>query len=278
MKRIGIITIALAFMAGSSLFAADINAISAAKQQINQDKVIVPIELKNSVPMAALDMPLQFSEGVVLEEVQFDFEDSRSADFDFKWAKIDNVDRTVIIGLIPMVYGEKPDLPVGSGEIARLVFTVEDPNVETIELTPTTFENPSHSLMLVYSDHSGGPVQARDIVPEFGNISVPLDGDPGPAEIMPSNYSLKQNAPNPFNPSTDIAYSLPAPGHVTLTIYNVLGQNVRTLVDEFQDAGHKSVVWNGRDNSGSTVASGVYFYHLKAGEKFSATKKMMMLK
>jgi hypothetical protein len=280
MRRIGIIIVALLFTIGSSLYAAGINAVKAtAEMQTDMDKVIVPIELQNAVPMTALDLPLKFSDGVVLEEVLFDFEKSRSADFDFKWAKIDNADNTVIIGLIPMVYGEKSDLPAGSGEIARLVFSVEDPNIETIELTPTTMENPSHSLMLVYTDYTGGSVQSKDLVPEFSGISVPIQRNTEePEDLVPTDFGLKQNAPNPFNPKTSINYSLPKACNVTLTVYNVLGQNVRTLINEFQEAGYKSVIWDGCDNGGNTVASGIYFYHLEAGDQFSATKKMMMLK
>jgi|GEM_PF-1278008 len=94
---------------------------------------------------------------------------------------------------------------------------------------------------------------------------------------IPKTYELFQNYPNPFNPETQIRYDLPVSGHVKLTVYNVLGQKVKVLVDGIQDAGHKSVIWNGKDNAGQEVASGIYFYKIRA-ENFQKTKKMLLLK
>ncbi len=89
---------------------------------------------------------------------------------------------------------------------------------------------------------------------------------------MPTTFALGQNYPNPFNPTTVIRYQLPVSNRVTLKIYNVLGQEVKTLVDEVQDVGFKSVQW---DASG--IASGVYFYRIQAGT-FVASKKLLLLK
>lgn len=94
---------------------------------------------------------------------------------------------------------------------------------------------------------------------------------------IPKVYQLFQNYPNPFNPETQIRYDLPASGHVKLTVYNVLGQKVKVLVDEVQDAGYKSVIWDGKDNSGKDVASGIYFFKIEA-QNFDKTKKMVLLK
>ena len=88
---------------------------------------------------------------------------------------------------------------------------------------------------------------------------------------------LEQNSPNPFNPTTAISYTLASRENVSLAIYDVGGKLVRTLESGSRDLGTHSVSWDGRDNAGSTVGSGVYFYRLDAG-KFSATKKMVMLK
>jgi len=89
---------------------------------------------------------------------------------------------------------------------------------------------------------------------------------------LPSAISLSQNYPNPFNPSTTIRYELPKASHVTLKVFNVLGQEVAVLVDEMQDAGFKSVAW---DASG--FASGVYFYRMQAGTIIE-TKKLILIK
>ena len=94
---------------------------------------------------------------------------------------------------------------------------------------------------------------------------------------MPAAYELAQNYPNPFNPSTTIQFAVPAAEQVTLNIYNITGQLVETLVNDNLDAGFHQVVWNGSNLHGSQVASGMYFYHLQAGE-FKQIKKMFLLK
>jgi hypothetical protein len=94
---------------------------------------------------------------------------------------------------------------------------------------------------------------------------------------VPREFSLSQNHPNPFNPATSIQYSLPTRSHVVLEVYNLLGQKVTTLVDEVKEAGMHQVIWNGNDNQGNTVTSGVYFYRIKA-DNFSEVKKMVLMK
>ncbi len=96
-------------------------------------------------------------------------------------------------------------------------------------------------------------------------------------EDIPQVNALAQNYPNPFNPETSIAFSMKEAGRVTVDVYNVKGQKVKTLVDEYRQAGNHSVVWNGRDENNSKVASGVYFYKMRNG-KFSSTKKMILMK
>jgi hypothetical protein len=88
----------------------------------------------------------------------------------------------------------------------------------------------------------------------------------------PTKFELYQNYPNPFNPTTTIEYDLPINGPVRISMYNILGEEVRVLVDAVQEAGHQSTILNGND-----LASGVYFYHLHAGS-FSETKKMVLMK
>ena len=100
-----------------------------------------------------------------------------------------------------------------------------------------------------------------------------VQGGPG----GPAAFSLAPNYPNPFNPSTTIAYALPAPGRVRLTVYNLLGQPVRRLFEGARAAGHFSVQWDGRDDGGRPLASGVYLYRLEAGGK-SLSRRMLLLK
>ena len=98
-------------------------------------------------------------------------------------------------------------------------------------------------------------------------------------ESLPTAYALEKNFPNPFNPSTTIQYSIPADaaGHVELVIYNMTGQKVRTLVSGAQEAGYYNIVWNGADDAGEVVASGIYLYKLVSGN-FSKIEKMTFIK
>ena len=89
---------------------------------------------------------------------------------------------------------------------------------------------------------------------------------------VPKEFSLGQNYPNPFNPVTRFEYALPVDAHVRLQVFNVLGEVLRTVMDERQSAGYKSV-----DFDGSSLPSGVYFYRLKAG-RFVAVKKMLLIR
>jgi hypothetical protein len=97
------------------------------------------------------------------------------------------------------------------------------------------------------------------------------------AEQLPDSYMLDQNFPNPFNPTTTIRYALPEAGHVSLRVYNILGQTVKSLVSEAQTAGWHEIIWDGTGERGKTVASGIYFYEIKSG-KFEKSKKMLLLK
>ncbi len=93
---------------------------------------------------------------------------------------------------------------------------------------------------------------------------------------LPSTIKLNQNYPNPFNPSTYISYQLPESCNVTLKIYDVLGREIKTLVDSHQNTGEHSIVWNGTSDSNSSVCSGMYFYCLKTGTT-KLLKKMMLV-
>ncbi len=94
----------------------------------------------------------------------------------------------------------------------------------------------------------------------------------GKTSMVPEAFGLEQNYPNPFNPSTVINYQLPVNSHVMLKLYDLLGQEIKTLVDEMQDAGTKSVKLEA-----SEFASGIYYYRLVAGS-FSETRKMLLVK
>jgi hypothetical protein len=101
----------------------------------------------------------------------------------------------------------------------------------------------------------------------------------GAVEIaaVPTVFALAQNYPNPFNPSTTIKYQIATDANVTLDVYNLQGQKIRALVAKEQKAGYYSVVWDGRNEAGQTVSSGLYLYRVQAGS-FVATHKMLLIK
>ncbi|MBN1348982.1 T9SS type A sorting domain-containing protein [candidate division KSB1 bacterium] len=122
--------------------------------------------------------------------------------------------------------------------------------------------------------HSFGTmkIELRDEA-DFG-VNVGVDPDFKAALVT---YSLEQNYPNPFNPETHIHYSLPEMQNVKLIVYNMLGQKIRTLVNTSVQAGHHSVVWDGMDESGNVVPTGIYIYRMRAGD-FLESRKMLMIK
>jgi hypothetical protein len=106
----------------------------------------------------------------------------------------------------------------------------------------------------------------------------PVVGVEDQGENNPAEFTLHQNYPNPFNPVTRIRYEILNQTYVALKITNIQGQEVRTLVNKEQPVGNYEVLWDGRDNSGKQVASGVYMYKLEAGQGFVQTRKMVLLR
>jgi len=106
---------------------------------------------------------------------------------------------------------------------------------------------------------------------------VLTDITPVVEDLLPTSIFLSQNYPNPFNPTTTIDYTVPRRSRVNLSIYNILGQNITTLVDRNETAGQYSVQWDGVDNKSRPVASGIYFYRLRVDD-FIESKKMILLK
>ncbi len=110
----------------------------------------------------------------------------------------------------------------------------------------------------------------------YGDAPTDVD-DERADDNLPKEYALSQNYPNPFNPNTTIAYALPKRSHVKITVINILGQEVVTLLNEDKPAGQYTAVWAGVNSNGRPVATGVYFYRITAGD-YIETKKMLLLK
>jgi len=133
-----------------------------------------------------------------------------------------------------------------------------DGHREVVAIVPWTGGNPVANLKGLY-------------VFEFESTTLGVEGV-GESFEVPMTYSLRQNYPNPFNPVTHISYDIIEATNVTIQIYDLLGHNVKTLVNERKDVGFYTTIWNGLDHNGSKVASGVYIYRLET-ERFTATKK-----
>ena len=122
---------------------------------------------------------------------------------------------------------------------------------------------------IAISSNAGGPV----VVP----AAVTVVFDPTGVETTPAALALAQNHPNPFNPKTTISFALPAAGAVRLSVFDVSGRRVATLIDAVQPAGQHHVIWDGRDAAGANLSSGVYFYRLEAAGA-QVERKMLLLK
>tara|TARA_B100000945_G_scaffold230379_1_gene186796 strand:+ start:389 stop:1762 length:1374 start_codon:yes stop_codon:yes gene_type:complete len=124
------------------------------------------------------------------------------------------------------------------------------------------------------SINSNDPDQGTVIIP----LSLTVNGMSSENEaLLPQEFALHQNYPNPFNPVTRIRYDLPENSMVNITVYDMLGREVNTLVNKVQDAGFKSIIWDATNDYGKSVSAGIYLYQIKAGD-FMRTEKMVLLK
>ncbi|MDP3582368.1 MAG: T9SS type A sorting domain-containing protein, partial [Ignavibacteria bacterium] len=125
----------------------------------------------------------------------------------------------------------------------------------------------------IFSKNSKSPAFATDWIPEKPSVTLPTGIEKEESEMVPNEYKLMQNYPNPFNPETTIGYKLQAASQVSLKVYDVLGNEIATLVDEVKPAGNHSTLFTLR----SSFASGIYFYTITAGN-YRQTRKMLLLK
>ncbi|MCP4708745.1 MAG: T9SS type A sorting domain-containing protein, partial [Planctomycetes bacterium] len=145
-----------------------------------------------------------------------------------------------------------------------------------LDTTPDFTGDYCYYVTAVYDAGESDPSNDEHDVCEFVEVIPPaIEG--GEIDEIPTVYSLSRNYPNPFNPRTTIQFALPEAGQVKMTIYNSTGQVVKTLVDAEMEAAYHSVQWDGTNDSGQTISSGVYFYKMEAGE-FTQTQRMMLLK
>jgi hypothetical protein len=164
--------------------------------------------------------------------------------------------------------------PPNHGVFDRAVLTPVDTTILTIYTTAATPQG--YYTLTVTGKQKSGVIQHSVLVGL--TVGEPSDVEDEPDESnRPEDFCLFQNQPNPFNPETQISYFLPTDCRAQLVIYNVLGRTVRTLVDEYQNAGMHSLRWDGRADDGTQLGSGIYFYRLTA-ENFDQSRKMVLMK
>ncbi|TFH02277.1 MAG: T9SS type A sorting domain-containing protein [Calditrichales bacterium] len=139
----------------------------------------------------------------------------------------------------------------------------------------TYFTREGYFLQVItdFTEPNSGVISARSLFFSAPQLASRIED----RQAVTGEFTLMYNYPNPFNPTTTIAYHLPAFAYVELKIYDMLGKEINTLINEKQAAGNKSVRWDGKDNSGKTVSSGAYIYRLQIGDQVQ-TRKMMLLK
>jgi FlgD Ig-like domain/Carboxypeptidase regulatory-like domain/PQQ-like domain len=169
---------------------------------------------------------------------------------------------------------EPPTIDVGDfwAVINYLPATPGEPGIGTDVNPPNSGRGMYYTSALGWQNFTGGNLMISAFITDQ---VVGVDDETN--SNLPVTYSLKQNYPNPFNPITTIKYQLPEQQFVKVEIFNSIGEVVNTIVNQNQNAGEYSVVWNGKNSSGQSLASGIYIYRIKAGS-FVEVKKMMMLK
>ena len=220
--------------------------------------------------------------------------------FTFKFPNITwNVEAIFRVNHAPVFVKEMPDTRIEAAKVVAFTYQAIDPDGDSVK-----YYLFSKSELLMKIDSTTGFFVCRGQHTQIGNnydlIIAASDGNlttlskkavisvyiiPSvESEILPTEFKLSQNYPNPFNPETTIEYSIPVETrhasslqHVTLKVYDVLGREVVTLVEEYKQPGNYKVIFNVKTSHATSLPSGVYFYQLRAGSYFE-TKKLVLLK
>jgi len=215
--------------------------------------VKIPVVLNNSHNVRSLDLTLTYDPAVInfqsfskqlnIQGYSLIAFESSAGKTKFVFNSVDNIQNNFTAGELVLRF------PTGSVPVGARINTSFQINGQQILAGP--------SLIL----NAGGVL--TEVNPNINNL--------------PTDYTLYQNYPNPFNPSTTIRYDLPKASYVSIKIFDILGKEVKSLVNGQNEAGSHSVQWNGDDNFGSKISSGVYLYMIKAGD-FVSTRKMVIMK
>lgn len=244
------------------------------------ETVSVKVWLRNNdIEISAMTLPLKFSSSALTLDSVSTQESVWGPDFAV-YAVVDNANRTTRITILPgdMVY-PLPAVSFVDGVVAELFFSVAasvSPHRASIDsiYTDSVLGADVHIFTRIdVSDNTGIGVFLPGFIGGDIEILMPTGVEDDQFESsLPANYALAQNYPNPFNPSTIISFALPRAGNVSLDVFNILGQQVLTLLDEHREAGVHQIEFDG-----ANFPSGIYFYRLEHADG-STTRKMTLVK
>lgn len=217
-------------------------------QLLPDGQFAIPLTLEAAGPIAAFQATLMFDPAVVRMGAPYLVSGGANA----------FIESHIVDGALRIVaYTLTPGQGIGRGTVALIPVALLNGDASSAAVTLS-------SVIVVNPYTAQLPVEIT-----VGAIKV---------SALPTAFGLKNNRPNPFNPSTTISYDVPQQAHIRLTVYNLLGQEVVTLVNEVKTAGHYNTVWNGTNARGLGIASGVYLYRITSSTGYTESKRMTLLK
>lgn len=233
--------------------------------------VVLGVYIKNSDYNKGIQVPLSYTyPDLIIDSVSF--VGSRVENKFLKIIQFDPAQALINIGAVNL---SGDSLDSGRGLFASIHITIPPEFPTQVIVFDTVFIPPeSHLLFVSASNYSYTPQFTPGKLDNTGDLT---DADDETSNILPASFELRQNHPNPFNPTTTISFTLPKQGRLRLEVFNITGQKVRTIADGNQPAGTYSVIFDGCDEKGNQLASGIYFYRITT-ENDTETKKMIMLK
>ncbi len=225
------------------------NTLSLKKRSDN----VITVELSNADPIAGFQFSINARGGITLQSYE-GAERSGAAGLEIHQYLKDDSTLNVVI-LAPY----RASIPAGEGVIGKISFKLS--NISA-----------SDTVRVFLSG-----VVICDAAAQYLNVTTTQltwnsNGSDG---VHPPRFTLEQNFPNPFNPSTTITYKLEQPTHVRLDVYDIAGRLINTLIDQYQVGGRYSARWNSDDNRGSKLASGMYFARLQVGDQVAVAKMIL---
>lgn len=225
------------------------NTLSLKKSSDN----VITVEISNTDAIAGFQFSINARGGIALQVYEATERSNAAGLGIYQYLKNDSTLNVVI--LAPY----RASLPAGEGAIGKVSFTLSTNSAtDTVRVFLTG-------------------VVICDAAAQYLNVTTTqltwnLNGSNG---AEPSRFTLEQNFPNPFNPSTTITYKLEQPTHVRLEVYDIAGRLINTLIDQYQVGGRYSARWNADDSRGSKLASGMYFARLQVGDQVAVAKMIL---